>query len=233
MEAIASGQYELNKKRLKLDKVNIYRFFRHLLPIYFWCIPNDRKEIYLSFDDGPIPELTEIILNLLSKKNVKATFFLVGENVLKYPDLYNSILKEGHRVGNHTFNHLKGWKTPKNEYVENVRKASKYINSNLFRPPYGRISNKQGKRLKLDYKIIMWSILTRDYDKKISPEECLSRAKKARSGDIIVFHDHLKAQENMLYALPRFIDFAHEKGFVFKTIPEIEYVPSRMLKMDT
>lgn len=206
---------------MKLDRLNIYRFVRHLFPTYYWCFPNDKKEIYLSFDDGPTPELTKIILNILAKKNVKATFFLVGENVLKYPDLYNSIIEEGHRVGNHSFNHLKGWETPKNEYVENVKKASEYIYSNLFRPPYGKISYKQGKHLKLDYTIIMWSILTRDYDKKISPEDCLYRANKVKSGDIIVFHDHLKAQENMLYALPKFIDFAHKKGFVFKTIPEI------------
>lgn len=205
---------------MKLDWNYAYRFVKHLLPNYYWCIPNDKKEIFLSFDDGPTSELTEIILNILSKKNVKATFFLVGENVLKYPDLYNSILKEGHRVGNHTFNHLKGWETSNNEYVENVIKASDCIHSNLFRPPYGKISPRQGKLLKSQYKIIMWSVLTRDYDKKTSPEECLSRANRVKSGDIIVFHDHIKAQKNMLYALPRFIDFAQEKGFVFKTLPE-------------
>lgn len=206
---------------MKLDSVHVYRFARYLLPDYYWFIPNNTKEIYLSFDDGPTLELTEIILNILAKKNVKATFFLVGENVLEYPDLYNSILEDGHRVGNHSFNHLKGWKTSKNEYVENVIKASDYIHSNLFRPPYGKISYGQGKLLKSDYKIIMWSILTRDYDKNTSPEQCLYRANKAKTGDVIVFHDNIKAQENMLYALPRFIDFAQEKGFVFKTIPEL------------
>lgn len=204
-----------------MDSAPVYRFARHLSPDnYYWCIPNDKNEIYLSFDDGPSLELTEIILNILAKKNVKATFFLVGENVVKYSNLYNSILIEGHRLGNHTFNHLKGWKTSKKEYVENVVKASDYIHSNLFRPPYGKILFSQGKLLKSKYKIIMWSVLTRDYNRMVLPEECLSRAMKVKTGDIIVFHDHIKAQKNMLYALPRFIDFAQEKGFVFKTLPE-------------
>lgn len=191
----------------------------HILPSYYlWNVENKNNEIYLTFDDGPTPELTEKILEILTKKNVLATFFLVGNNVEKYPKLYDLILENGHSVGNHTFNHFKGWKTPTNLYVQNVVKASQIIDSNLFRPPYGKMTLRQGHRLKSQFQIIMWTLLTKDYDKSICPEDCLSRAKKVKSGDILVFHDNVKASKNMLYALPLFIDFALEKGFVFKKL---------------
>ena len=191
----------------------------HILPSYYlWNVENKNNEIYLTFDDGPTLELTEKILEILSKKNVLATFFLVGNNVDKHPKLYDLIIENGHSIGNHTHNHLKGWKTPTNLYVQNVVKASRIIDSNLFRPPYGKMTLRQGHRLKSQFKIIMWSLLTKDYDNSISPEYCLSRAKKVKSGDIIVFHDNVKASKNMLYALPLFIDFALEKGFVFKKL---------------
>ncbi len=198
---------------------NVYRFARRLFPNYYhWCIPNDKKEIYLSFDDGPTQELTDKILTILARKNVKATFFLVGENVKKFPQLYNSIISNGHVVGNHTFNHFKGWLVASDVYLDNIRKASDFIKSNLFRPPYGKISIQQAKLVKSEYKIIMWSLLTRDYDSKITPEKCFQISKKVKSGDIIVFHDNIKAQKNMLFALPLFLDFAIENGYTFKTL---------------
>ena len=190
-----------------------------ILPNYYqWKIDNENNEIYLTFDDGPTPELTEIIIEILAKKNVKATFFLVGNNVDKHPKLYDLILENNHSVGNHTYNHLKGWKTPTNVYIQNIDKAKKIIDSHLFRPPYGKMTLRQGHRIQSHFKIIMWTLLTKDYDSSISPEECLSRAKKVKSGDIVVFHDNVKSSKNMLYALPLFIDYALEKGFVFKKL---------------
>ena len=197
----------------------IVNWASYVLPNYYiWRMPCDKKQVFLTFDDGPTPELTEKILDILTEKNVHATFFSVGHNVFKYPYLYKLIIEKGHAVGNHTYHHLKGWSTSVDLYVENVKKASSVINSKLFRPPYGKITFSQARILKSDYNIIMWSLLTKDYDINLSPENCLNRAKKLKKGDIVVFHDNVKASKNMLYALPLFIDFALEKGFEFKKL---------------
>lgn len=191
-----------------------------------WDIPNTEKKIYLTFDDGPTPEITEWVLNLLEKENIKATFFCIGQNIEKHPEIFEKIITFGHSVGNHTFNHLKGWKTTTDKYIENVDlckteicKSAIIKYSNLFRPPYGKIKPNQSKTLrKKGFKIIMWDVLSKDYDLNTSPEQCLINIKKTKSGSIIVFHDSLKAWKNLEYTLPKAIAFLKSEGFLFDKI---------------
>ncbi len=183
-----------------------------------WKIETTQPEIFLTFDDGPIPHLTMEILSILADYEAKATFFCVGENAQRNPQLVQRILNDGHAIGNHSHQHISGWDTPLTTYVNNVHEASKHISSKLFRPPYGQINYQQIKELKNDYRIIMWSVLSGDFDKNISPQQCLFHSLQAVQGDIIVFHDNHKAQENMLYALPRFLEHFTAKGFRFSTL---------------
>jgi len=177
------------------------------------------NEIYLTFDDGPCPEVTPQVLNILEKYNAKATFFCIGKNVKNNPNLYSEIISAGHSVGNHTYNHLNGWKTKKKEYLNDIKKAAELIDSNLFRPPYGRISVNQYLSLKNDYKIIFWNILTKDYSKKLNSEQVLNRTlKKLKPGSIIVFHDSVKASDNMLKTLPLVLDNVNELNYLAKAI---------------
>lgn len=179
-----------------------------------WRRKSKDKVIYLTFDDGPVPEVTPLVLDLLDEYNWKATFFCVGENVQKYPELYQEILKRGHRTGNHTFNHLKGFSTGTEEYVSNVNKASEYIDSNLLRPPYGKIRFRQKRNLRNKYDIIMWDLLTRDYNKSLTPEVIMNKIRRlSRKGSIVLFHDSIKARNNMLAVLPRAIEFWNEQGY--------------------
>ncbi len=197
------------------------KYAKYFLPNYFiWKLSPIDNAIYLTFDDGPTQELTQKILNILTEKNIKASFFIVGENIIKQPELYQQIINAGHEVGNHTYNHLKGWDSSTISYLKNVLKASKLIKTKLFRPPYGKTSLGQANCLKKRFKIIMWSILTYDFDKNVSPEECLSLSLEVKPGNIVVFHDNIKSQKNLLYALPLFIDFCQSKGYIFKTISE-------------
>lgn len=199
--------------------VRPFFILNYVYPQAIWRKEKDRNNIYLTFDDGPIPEITPWILDCLKEKKVKATFFCVGENVSKYPEIFQRILDEGHAVGNHTYNHLKGWATDDQKYFENIEKSNKLIQSNLFRPPYGRASKSQMKELAKKYQIIMWDVLTGDYDKNISPEQCYKNCiNNSRNGSIIVFHDNVKAIDNVQYALPRSIDYLLQKGFQFKTL---------------
>jgi len=191
-----------------------------LYPTLIWKIPTVYKEIFLTFDDGPVPGPTEFVLDTLSQKNCKGSFFTIGDNVEKHPDIYQRILKEGHVVGNHTFNHVKGWSHSDEDYISNIKKCDQAFGykSQLFRPPYGRIKKSQISKL-TDYKIVMWDVLTSDYNDKLSPESCLKGSVKAtRPGSVVVFHDSVKAEKNMRYALPRFIDHFLNQGFVFKPI---------------
>jgi peptidoglycan/xylan/chitin deacetylase (PgdA/CDA1 family) len=181
-----------------------------------WRKDKREKKIYLTFDDGPVPDVTPWVLDVLKAHSIEATFFCVGENVQKHPDLYSRIIDEQHAVGNHTYNHLSGWKTTLPTYLKNVEQCEKYVQSKLFRPPYGRIRKKQERALEQRYTIVMWDVLSGDYDQKISPQKCLENAiNYTRNGSIIVFHDSLKAQNNLQYALPRFIEEAKAKGYVF------------------
>jgi peptidoglycan/xylan/chitin deacetylase (PgdA/CDA1 family) len=179
----------------------------------------DERKIYLTFDDGPVPDVTPGLLDVLKEENIRATFFCVGENVEKHPELYSRVLAEGHAVGNHTYNHLNGWKTHGNQYIRNVLKCAACVDSKLFRPPYGRAKKSQMAMLSGQYRIIMWDVLSYDYDKSTSPEQCLRNVSDhVRNGSVIVFHDSLKAQRNMEYTLPRFIRFAKDQGFAFGTL---------------
>ncbi len=193
---------------------------------YTWDIPNTENKIYLTFDDGPMSEITEWVLNQLKKHNAKATFFCIGNNIEKYPDVFAKVISEGHCVGNHTFNHLNGLKTSTEEYLENANLCKASISNlqpatcNLFRPPYGKIKASQAKKVKqLGYKIIMWDVLSADFDTKISPEKCLENVlNNVKSGSIIVFHDSVKAFPNLEYTLPKTLKILTKRGFVFDVI---------------
>lgn len=178
-----------------------------------------QKKIYLTFDDGPVSTITPWVLDILKQHNIKATFFCVGDNVQKHAEIYQRILTEKHAVGNHTFNHLKGWNTHSQNYIQNIEKCASYVSTNLFRPPYGKVKKSQFRILHSKFKIIMWDVLSGDYDKKTSPEKCLKNViDTVRNGSIIVFHDSIKAQKNIEYALPRFIEYAKENGFEFEIL---------------
>ena len=189
--------------------------FTHVLPsTLLWQVKTDKKQVYLTFDDGPIPELTEEILDILSKYDSKATFFCVGENVARNRETYSKILEQGHATGNHTHRHLKGWGTNFADYIEDVAAAARLIDSSLFRPPYGLISYRQAKALSKHYQVVMWSVLTKDYDSSVSKEECLAAAiQGTRPGAIIVFHDNIKAREKVLYALPGYLEHLGKEGY--------------------
>lgn len=184
-----------------------------------WKMPAQENEIYLTFDDGPDPTITPFVLDHLRKYNAKATFFCVGKNVQQYHNVFRQILDEGHRIGNHTHDHLNGWKTSDAAYFENIILAKKYIDSNLFRPPYGKISRFQIQQLRQTFTIIMWDVLSGDFDVELSPQKCLQNAVSHTSpGSVIVFHDSEKAFPRLEYALPKALELFSEKGFIMKGI---------------
>ncbi len=184
-----------------------------------WKFPPGKKRIFLTFDDGPIPEVTPCVLDILKEYNAKATFFCVGENIVKYPDVFKQILINNHSVGNHTYNHIKGWKTNTVDYINNVKECDKLINSKLFRPPYGKISYSQLNKIKNNYFTILWSVLSGDFDTKIDGKQCFENVVSyAKDGSIIVFHDSIKARERMIYALPKVIEYFLTLGYTFESI---------------
>lgn len=184
---------------------------------YTWRMPSTTKTIYLTFDDGPHETATSFVLDTLAKYQAKASFFCIGKNVRLHPDIYQRILAEGHAVGNHTEHHLNGWNTPNNEYLANIQQAEEVIQSNLFRPPYGRIKRSQAKAM--DKKIIMWDVLSGDFDPLLTPEGCLAYViKHTEAGSIVVFHDSAKAFSKMQYALPKMLDYFTKQGFQFKAL---------------
>ena len=208
---------------------------KKMFPNYVWDITTVEKVMYLTFDDGPTPEITNWTLNTLKQYKAKATFFCIGNNIERHPDIFQDILNDEHAIGNHTQNHIKGWKTKAKDYLENIKEAqhsidfqiqkSKIVNqksliTNLFRPPYGQITPKQGKKLiELGYKIIMWDVLSFDWDKDVNKEICLNNVtNKATNGSVIVFHDSLKASKNMQYALPKVLEHFSKKGYSFKVL---------------
>ena len=187
---------------------------------YTWCYSSEEKTIYLTFDDGPTPEVTDFVLDELKKFNAKATFFCVGENVKRHHQLYERILEEEHAVGNHTFNHLNGFRTKNKQYFENIERAAAHIHSNLFRPPYGKIKKSQGRKLLKDgYQMIMWSILSGDFDTSVSPEKCyLNVVRYASEGSIVVMHDSKKAKEKIYDSLPKILNYFSKRGYRFNRI---------------
>lgn len=211
-------------------------FYRLLFPGARWRITtSEKKTIYLTFDDGPIPEVTPWVLDVLDHYDIKATFFCVGDNVRKYPDIYRMLLDRGHRTGNHTFNHIQGWKSPTSLLLENAAKAKELIASPLFRPPHGHIRVAQNLALQeAGYRVIMWDVVTRDYSHRITPEQTLENVKKyTRDGSIIVFHDSLKAERNMKYALPKAIEWLQQEGYSFELIPVTPDIRQGFIRKDT
>jgi peptidoglycan/xylan/chitin deacetylase (PgdA/CDA1 family) len=199
------------------------RLFEILFPKYIWRIKTTEKKIYLTFDDGPIPDVTEWVLEQLALFNAKATFFCVGENVLKHPEIFEKIVNLGHLVANHTQNHLKGWKTETELYLDNFHLCESSIatikkeKSNLFRPPYGQLKRKQASEILKTHKIWMWSVLTKDYDANFNEGRCLENAiKKTGNGSIVLFHDSLKAQKKLKYVLPKYLEHFSKKGYRFE-----------------
>lgn len=202
------------------------RLIKRIFSNYVWDIPTVEKKVYLTFDDGPTPEITAWVLNQLKEFNAKATFFCIGENIQKYPEIYDSIVVNGHAIGNHTFSHYNGWKTKTSDYIENVLLCKEVIqqpatgNQQLFRPPYGKLRRSQAKLLgKKNYKIIMWDVLSADFDSQISPEKCLENViKNVQKGSIIVFHDSVKSYKNLAYTLPKFLIFLKQNNYSCEVI---------------
>jgi peptidoglycan-N-acetylglucosamine deacetylase len=193
-------------------------YLKTIYPSLLWDIKKE-DTLYLTFDDGPIPEITEHILDMLQAYNAKATFFCIGENVKNNEHIFNRIKHDGHTVGNHTFHHLSGWKTDTEVYLDDISACDALVQSKLFRPPYGRIGYSQIQQLKKDYKIIMWDVLSGDFDSHITAEQCTKNViDHATHGSIIVFHDSIKARDRVLKSLPVVLEHFSQKGFVFEPI---------------
>ena len=223
---------------MKLSWIKTNTLIKKIFSNYIWDLPNNENKIYLTFDDGPTPEITEWTLNQLNNYNAKATFFCIGDNIRKYPEIFKQIIENNHAIGNHTFNHLNGFRTSNKIYLKNVElcfnecsalsiqyseKDDCQLNTEhcqLFRPPYGKIKPSQSKKLrKSGYKIIMWDVLSEDFDASISKEKCLKNViNNLHSGNIIVFHDSIKAFPHLEYVLPKVLELGSKKGFVFEKI---------------
>ena len=204
-------------------------FVKTLFPNFVWNIDTPNKELYLTFDDGPTPEITDWVLSTLKQYDAKGTFFCIGNNIEKHPEIFQRVIDHGHSVGNHTYNHLKGWKHQTEDYINDVLKTENLIKNyklnnsqKLFRPPYGKFKTKQSKKiLELGYKVIMWEVISYDWDKSLTEENCFRNVTSAaKSGSVIIFHDSVKAFKNLKYALPKVLEYYSEKGFEFKRIPE-------------
>lgn len=184
-----------------------------------WRIPSERKVIYLTFDDGPIPDVTPYVLEQLKTWNARATFFCIGNNVQKHREVYDAIIHAGHCVGNHTQNHLNGWNTHDRIYYKDILECKELVASKIFRPPYGKIKFSQIKLLRKKFRIVMWDVLSKDYDSALSGEECYQRVvRQTRPGSIIVFHDSEKAKERLYYSLPKTLKYFSEQGYVFESL---------------
>lgn len=195
-------------------------WLRLLYPKALWRINPTERVVYLTFDDGPIPEVTPRVLEILRNYGVKATFFMVGDNVRKYPEVFEMVKSDGHRLGNHTFNHLGGIKHSTKDYVLNIHKANAYIHSDLFRPPHGWLCHRQYYFLKRHYKLVMWDLVTRDYSKRLNADDVFENVRRyARPGSIITFHDSLRSVPKLWSALPRSIEWLLAEGYEFRVIP--------------
>jgi peptidoglycan-N-acetylglucosamine deacetylase len=226
MEKASSTKYPLMLRILGLGRPYFVRtpgWLKKLYPHRTWNKPGNEKIIYLSFDDGPEPLVTPFVLEQLKAFNAKASFFCIGKNVAEHPELYSRILEEGHQTGNHSFYHLNGWKTKDEEYLADILMAQKFIPSKFFRPPYGRITKKQEKklyaRLGNDMQIVMWDVLSGDFDEKCTIDSCRNNViSNARPGSIIVFHDSVKAKEKLTAVLPGILEYFTKKGYSFQKL---------------
>lgn len=201
-------------------KNNVPGFIRRLLPSNLeWDVPVREKKIFLTFDDGPIPEVTPWVIETLKQFGASATFFCVGDNVKKHPLVFQELKESGNAIGNHTFNHLKAWKTSREEYLLNIAKCNDLVDSKLFRPPHGQITPGLARVIGKEYRIIMWSMLSRDFDPEVSPYKCLKNSiEQSKPGSIIVFHDSLKARKQLEYTLPRYLEHFSKQGFTFPSL---------------
>lgn len=199
-------------------------WIKKIFSSYIWHIPVEKKTVYLTFDDGPHPVATPFVLQQLKEYNAAATFFCIGKNVVNHPDIYQQIIAKGHAVGNHTHNHLNGWKTATDTYIDNISEAAKHIDTHLFRPPYGRIKRSQAKQIakalqRSNAQIIMWDVLSADFDTTITPQQCVNNVlKQVTGGSVVVFHDSEKAFKNLAYALPVVLQELKKRGYIFKRI---------------
>lgn len=192
---------------------------RWIYPKAIWRMDKNERSVYLTFDDGPIPVITPWVLDLLDHYGIKATFFMVGDNVRKHPDEFRMVLERGHRLGNHTFNHIRGFEYLSKNYLANTDKADEYLHTNLFRPPHGHMRWAQYHVLKKKYRIVMWDLVTRDYSSILTGEQVFAKVKRyARPGSIITFHDSIKSEPRLKYALPRSVEWLLEQGYTFKTL---------------
>lgn len=201
--------------------LRVPKIIRRWQPEGIWEMsPGVQLSVFLTFDDGPHPEATPFVLDLLAKNKAKATFFCVGKNVQEHPDIYARILQEGHRTGNHTFNHVNGWKARPKHYLDNVIQAKRCVESELFRPPYGRIKRKEGRLLReAGFKIVYWSLLSGDFDKELSPQKCLNNVlANLQPGDIVVFHDSAKAFSKLQFVLPKVVEFCCKNNWQMKSL---------------
>ncbi len=211
-----------------MNWVKTHPIIKFLFPKYIWSVPHSDsvKKVYLTFDDGPIPEITEWVLDLLERENIKATFFCIGDNIRKHPEIFQKVIAKGHSVGNHTFNHLNGWKTQTKNYVHNFQLCREIIEkftgntTKLFRPPYGKIKSSQARIIqKSGYKIVMWDIISYDFDQNTTAEECFQNViKNVQNGSVIVFHDSIKAWPNLQLALPKVIQELKNQGIEFENL---------------
>ena len=195
-------------------------FLRWLYPDALWRMNKHERAVYLTFDDGPIPEVTPWVLDVLDHYGIKATFFMVGDNVRRHPELLEEVRRRGHAVGNHTMHHLQGMKVTAYRYMHDISEANDLIDSPLFRPPHGLLRWKQARAIKDRYNLVMYDLVTRDYSKKLNPEQVFNNVRRyARNGSIIVFHDSLKAEKNMKAVLPRAIEYLRSLGYEFEPLP--------------
>jgi peptidoglycan/xylan/chitin deacetylase (PgdA/CDA1 family) len=198
------------------------KLLQAFMPAYTWRRDTQERVLHLTFDDGPIPEVTPWVLDTLRGHSAKATFFCVGENVVKHPAIFQQIIEEGHAIGNHTYNHLNGWHTDPIVYLNNVRRCARVVNSRLFRPPYGRLTPRQRMFLVRHFQIIMWDVLSGDYDANISPQQCLQNVlDNAQPGSIVLMHDSLKAERNVRFALPAVLEHFEGKGYRFEKLAHV------------
>lgn len=198
---------------------------KRMFTTQIWSLPANEKNIYLTFDDGPTPNITNWVLDCLKDFSAQATFFLIGKNAVEQPELFERTLDENHRIGNHTFNHLNGWNTRNTTYVRNILAADKLLHTRLFRPPYGRITNSQTRLMAKRFDIIMWDVLSGDFDTDLSREQCLNNViGNTGAGSIVVFHDSVKAFDRMQFTLPRMLEHFSKQGFSFKAIPSLQAI---------